>query len=121
MESLRGIDIASASPSAVSLNNLTTKLPSPLGKFILAQRARRQRSLPKPSSASRSRITAGAFGMRGERAIDRARPLELPPRNFRYTAFSTRAAEFTLCIGHKEGESFVADVVRGTRAPFGSR
>ena len=27
-----------------------------------------------------------------ERAIDHARPLELPPRNLRYTAFSTRAA-----------------------------
>ena len=57
-----------------------------------------------------------------ERAIDHARPLELPPRNLRYTAFfdpsGGRHDAFTLCIGHKEGESFVADVVRGTRAPF---
>ena len=57
-----------------------------------------------------------------ERAIDHARPLELPPRNLRYTAFADpsggRHDAFTLCIGHKEGESFVADVVRGTRAPF---
>ena len=57
-----------------------------------------------------------------ERAIDHGRPLELPPRNFRYTAIADpsggRHDAFTLCIGHKEGESFVADVVRGTRAPF---
>jgi len=57
-----------------------------------------------------------------ERAIDHARPLELPPRNLRYTAFADpsggRHDAFRLCIGHKEGESFVADVVRGTRAPF---
>jgi hypothetical protein len=57
-----------------------------------------------------------------ERAIDHARPLELPPRNRRYTAFADpsggRHDAFTLCIGHKEGETFVADVVRGVRAPF---
>ena len=56
-------------------------------------------------------------------AIDRDRPLELPPRTaHRYSAFvdpsGGRHDVFALCIGHKEGELFVADVVRGTRPPF---
>ena len=56
-------------------------------------------------------------------AIDRGRPLELPPRaDHRYYAFCDpsggRHDSFTLCIGHREGELFVADVVRGTRPPF---
>jgi Terminase large subunit, ATPase domain len=58
-----------------------------------------------------------------EAAVDRDRPLELPPRtNHRYVAFGDpsggRHDAFTLCIGHREGELFVADVVRGTRPPF---
>jgi hypothetical protein len=52
-------------------------------------------------------------------AVDHSRPLELPPRKFRYLGFSDpsggRSDAFTLCIGHKEGETFVADVVRGKR------
>jgi hypothetical protein len=55
--------------------------------------------------------------------IDHDRPLELPPRTFRYVAFvdpsGGRHDAFTLCIGHKQGDGFfVADVVRGARAPF---
>jgi Terminase large subunit, ATPase domain len=57
-----------------------------------------------------------------EAAIDRGRPLELPPRTHRYFAFvdpsGGRHDAFTLCIGHREGELFVADVVRGVRPPF---
>jgi Terminase large subunit, ATPase domain len=56
-------------------------------------------------------------------AVDRDRPLELPPRTaHRYSAFvdpsGGRHDAFTLCIGHREGELFVADVVRGVRPPF---
>src|SRR6266581_3956211 len=60
-----------------------------------------------------------------EAVVDYGRPLELPPRpGIRYQAFTDpsggRHDAFTLCIGHKEKEDgrFVADVVRGTRAPF---
>jgi hypothetical protein len=56
-------------------------------------------------------------------AVDYGRPLELPPRaGIRYVAFADpsggRHDAFTLCIGHKEGELFIADVVRGVRPPF---
>jgi hypothetical protein len=56
-------------------------------------------------------------------AIDRSRPLELPPaREHLYQAFVDASAgrhdAFTLCIGHHEGDRFVADVVRGAKAPF---
>jgi hypothetical protein len=56
-------------------------------------------------------------------AIDHGRPLELPPRaDHSYFAFCDpsggRHDAFTICIGHEEGESFVADVVRGTKPPF---
>ena len=57
-----------------------------------------------------------------EAAIDRDRPLELPPRAHQYSAFvdpsGGRHDAFTICIGHEEDESFVADVVRGTKPPF---
>jgi hypothetical protein len=57
-----------------------------------------------------------------EAAIDRDRPPELPPRGHHYSAFvdpsGGRHDAFTICIGHEEGESFVADVVRGTKPPF---
>lgn len=58
-----------------------------------------------------------------ERAIDRERPLELPWRaRHRYAAFGDasggRHDAFTLCIGHREGETFVADLVRARRPPF---
>jgi hypothetical protein len=60
-----------------------------------------------------------------EAAVDRGRPLELPPRSgVRYHAFvdpsGGRGDAYTLCIGHRERDTggFVADVVRGTRPPF---
>jgi hypothetical protein len=58
-----------------------------------------------------------------EGAIDHSRPLELPPRpNLRYVAFADpsggRGDSFTLCVGHKEDDRFVADVVRGRHPPF---
>jgi hypothetical protein len=55
-------------------------------------------------------------------AIDRDRPLELPPRTHNYLCFvdpsGGRHDAFTICIGHEEGETFVADVVRGVKPPF---
>jgi hypothetical protein len=57
-----------------------------------------------------------------EHAIDPARPLELPPRKIKYVAFvdpsGGRHDAFTLCIGHQQGERFIADVVRGRHPPF---
>jgi hypothetical protein len=57
-----------------------------------------------------------------EAAVDHDRPLELPPRAHQYSAFvdpsGGRHDAFTICIGHEEDESFVADVVRGTKPPF---
>jgi hypothetical protein len=58
-----------------------------------------------------------------EAAIDHSRPLELPPRSgITYSAFCDpsggRHDSFTICVGHREGERFIADVVRGKRPPF---
>jgi hypothetical protein len=58
-----------------------------------------------------------------ECALDHSRPLELPPRHgVRYFAFADpsggRHDAYTLCIGHKQGDGFVCDVIRGTRPPF---
>jgi hypothetical protein len=58
-----------------------------------------------------------------EAAVDRGRPLELPPRgNHRYSAFvdpsGGRHDAFTLAIAHREGETIVIDLVRGVRPPF---
>jgi hypothetical protein len=60
-----------------------------------------------------------------ERAVDRDRPLELPPQ----PGVSYRAAidpsggaiagdAYTPCIAHKEADHFVVDVVRGRQGPF---
>jgi hypothetical protein len=61
-----------------------------------------------------------------EDAVDRARPLELPPRGGReYFAFTDPSAgrhdAFTFCIFHCEGEGWICDVVRGRQAPFDPR
>jgi hypothetical protein len=58
-----------------------------------------------------------------EVAIDHARPLELAPRAGKYyRAFTDpsggRHDAFTLCIGHLEGEQFIADCIRSARPPF---
>jgi hypothetical protein len=55
-----------------------------------------------------------------ERAINYDRPLELAPQQgIRYTAvtdpYGGGADQYTLCIGHKVGDQFIADVVRGMR------
>lgn len=59
-------------------------------------------------------------------AIDYGRPLELPPRaGITYHAFADASAgrhdAFCMTIGHKEGDRFVADVVRGVPAPLDPR
>ena len=57
-------------------------------------------------------------------AVDLSRPLELPPRqkDFTYTAFADasggRRDAFTVCVAHKEGDRYIADVVRGREPPF---
>lgn len=56
-------------------------------------------------------------------SVDHTRPLELPPtEGIKYSAFTDASAgrndAFTLCIGHKDGERFIADVIRGTKPPF---
>lgn len=58
-----------------------------------------------------------------EAAVDRDRPLELPPRaDRRFFAFvdpsGGRHDAFTLAIAHREGELIVIDCVRGVRPPF---
>ncbi|MFB9979450.1 terminase [Mesorhizobium kowhaii] len=56
-------------------------------------------------------------------AIDPDRPMELPPRDgVKYVSFTDASAgrhdSFTICVGHTESDRFIADVVRGRRAPF---
>jgi hypothetical protein len=58
-----------------------------------------------------------------ERAIDYDRPLELPPvEGVIYLAFTDAAAgggdAYTLAIGHREGDNYITDVVRGTYGAF---
>ena len=57
-----------------------------------------------------------------ESAIDHSRPLELPPRSFKYHGFvdpsGGRHDAYTLCIGHKEGDGFICDVLRYAKPPF---
>lgn len=58
-----------------------------------------------------------------EASIDHDRPLELPPNSKHHTvafcdASGGRHDAFTLCLGHREGETYVCDVIRGVRPPF---
>ena len=58
-----------------------------------------------------------------EACVDHGRPLELPPRpGIAYSAFidvsGGRHDDFTMCIGHSDGDGFVADVIRGRHPPF---
>jgi hypothetical protein len=58
-----------------------------------------------------------------ERAIDHGRPLELPPsERHRYRAFvdasGGRHDHYAIAIGHKEGERYIVDVIRGAGPPF---
>ena len=56
-------------------------------------------------------------------AVDMGRPRELPPRpGISYAAFvdasGGRSDAYTICIGHRQGDRFVADVVTGQAPPF---
>jgi hypothetical protein len=56
-------------------------------------------------------------------AISYGRPPELPPVGESYVAFTDAAGgtggdAYTLAIGHKDGERFIIDVVRGTTGKF---
>ena len=60
-----------------------------------------------------------------DRAVNRERPLELPPQpGVVYKAYTdpsggaTSGDSYALCIGHKDGERLVVDVVRGRQGPF---
>ncbi len=59
-----------------------------------------------------------------EDAIDYDRPLELPPQsNVSYRAFVDPSGgvgrdSYTICIGHKSGDRFIVDVIRGTCGAF---
>ena len=78
------------------------------------------------SGGFRSDIAAFLDDATIEAAIDYSRPMELTPRRgLRYEAFADpsggRHDAFTLCIGHQDGDGFVADVVRGAWPPFDPR
>jgi hypothetical protein len=56
-------------------------------------------------------------------AVNHSRPLELPPVAGQiYHVFTDASAgrhdHFTICIGHKDGERFICDVIRGKKPPF---
>src|SRR5262249_29392437 len=60
-----------------------------------------------------------------ERAIDRDRPIELPPRgDVTYKAYVDASGgavggdAYTIAIAHREGSLYVLDVVRGRAGPF---
>jgi hypothetical protein len=60
-----------------------------------------------------------------ESAIEHGRPLELPPLIGTYACYKAftdasggRGDAYSLAIGHKDGEHFVIDVVRGVHPPF---
>ena len=60
-----------------------------------------------------------------DRAVNRERPLELPPvPDVVYEAFTdpsggaTSGDAYALCIGHKAGECLIIDCVRGRQGPF---
>jgi hypothetical protein len=59
-----------------------------------------------------------------EAAVEHGRPLELPPRpGIHYKAFVDAAGgtgndSYTIAIGHKEGEHYIIDVVRGTSGKY---
>ena len=57
-------------------------------------------------------------------AVDLSRPLELPPRQEGLhlyglrRRFGGRRDAFTVSVAHKEGDRYIADVVRGRAPPF---
>jgi hypothetical protein len=58
-----------------------------------------------------------------ESAVDRSRPLELPPQpDVAYAAFVDASAgrhdSFTICIAHRQGEKIIVDALRGRKPPF---
>jgi hypothetical protein len=90
--------------------------------------ARARESDPEAARAEwdgefRSDLTALLEDALIEAAIERGRPLELPPRpGHTFVAFTDASAgrhdAFCLCIAHREGERVVSDVIRGRRPPF---
>lgn len=93
---------------------------------IAAQRAADPAAAPSEWDGTfRDDISAFLDDQLIESAIEHGRPLELPPllgTSAYYKAFidasGGRGDAYSLAIGHKEGEHFVIDVVRGTHPPF---
>jgi hypothetical protein len=74
-------------------------------------------------AAFRSDISAFLDDELIDAAIDHGRPLELPPvEGVVYRAFVDAAGggpdSYAVAIGHREGDTCVADVVRGTSGKF---
>jgi Terminase large subunit, T4likevirus-type, N-terminal len=106
----------------------TTRMFNP----TLADTAIAEQRLADPTAADaewdamfRSDIGAFLDDEMIDRAIDHGRPLELPRRaGVIYFAFvdasggATGGDSYTLCIGHREGNLCVIDVVRGTVSQF---
>lgn len=57
-----------------------------------------------------------------EAAIDRDRPMDLPPAGHTYRAFvdpsGGRGDSFTLSIAHREDDAVIVDLIRGRKPPF---
>jgi hypothetical protein len=55
-------------------------------------------------------------------AVDHNRPLELPPRGFKYSTYADssggRGDAYTAAVGHEQDGRYVIDVVRGWAPPF---
>lgn len=114
-----------ADPDVLVVQAPTEELNPTIDRRVIA---RARRSDPEAAHAEwdaefRSDISALLDDAAIDGAIDHARPRELPPREgIRYFAFTDASAgrrdHFTLGIGHREGETFVADVIRGAAPPF---
>lgn len=112
-------------PDVLVIQAPTTTLNPTINAGVI-ERARK--SDPEAARAEwdaefRSDISALLDDASIDAAVDHSRPLELPPREgHRYVAFTDASAgrrdHFTLGIGHREGEIFIADVVRGAAPPF---
>ena len=93
------------------------------GVIARAREADPEAALSEWDGGFRSDLSALLDEQLIEDAIDRDRPLELPPRSsVRYVAFVDTSAgrhdAFCICIGHLDGERVIVDVVRGRKPPF---
>jgi hypothetical protein len=103
-----------------------TEALNPTINAKIIERARKsdpEAALAEWDAQFRSDISALLDDASIDAAVDHSRPIELPPRPaHQYVAFVDASAgrrdHFTIGIGHREGETFVADVIRGAAPPF---